>query len=103
MVKMNSSESINPLDEADQLDKVQVNAYNVLKNHKPYAVIYAYSQGKGKVFLNPIVEKKSQEEVQNFVNSFKKSNKEGIKITVYVFYLTQLSVIEDALKGRKLI
>ena len=91
------------LEEFDALDKAQVEAYTALKNHKPYAVIYAYSQGKGKEYLKPVLEKKSQEDVEDFVNSFKKSDREANKVTVYVLYLTQLSSIEKALKERKLI
>ena len=100
---MEAKSITNPIEESDALDKAQVEAYNVLKNHKPYAVIYAYSQGNGKVFLNPVLEKKSQEGVEDFVNAFKKSHRESNKATVYVFYLTQLASLEKSLKERKLI
>lgn len=70
----------------------QARAYRLLKSKKPYAVIYAYSQGKGKRILDRPLPKKSQAEVQAFVDGFK-TGKEAQKITADVFYLSQLGKI----------
>lgn len=85
-------------------DRMQVKAYEILKTKHPFAVIYAYSQGagKGKTLLNPPLIKQSQEEVDAFVNSFKRGN-EGVRVVVDVFYDSQLSKIEKSLKTRGLV
>lgn len=85
-------------------DRMQVKAYEILKAKHPFAVIYAYSQGagKGKTLLNPPLIKQSQEEVDAFVNSFKRGN-EGVRVVVDVFYDSQLSKIEKSLKTRGLV
>ena len=94
--------SIKPTYDDKDYDRVQISAYNTLKNKKPYAVIYAYIKDKSKVLLNPPLVKNSQAEVDEFVNSFKKG-KEATKVVVEVFYLSQLDKIERALKERGLI
>lgn len=94
--------SIKPAYDDKDYDRVQISAYNTLKNKKPYAVIYAYIKDKSKVLLNPPLVKNSQAEVDEFVNSFKKG-KEATKVVVEVFYLSQLDKIERALKERGLI
>lgn len=72
----------------------QEKAYKILKNKKPYAVIYAYSQGDGKVILNPPLVKHSQQQVNAFVNSFRRP-RQSTQVTVDVFYLSQLDRLED--------
>ena len=94
--------SIKPTYDDKDYDRVQISAYNTLKNKKPYAVIYAYVKDKSKVLLNPPLIKNSQAEVDEFVNSFKKG-RETTKIVAEVFYLSQLNKIERALKERGLI
>lgn len=94
--------SIKPTYDDKDYDRVQISAYNTLKNKKPYAVIYAYVKDKSKVLLNPPLIKNSQAEVDEFVNSFKKG-RETTKVVVEVFYLSQLDKIERALKERGLI
>ena len=94
--------SIKPTYDDKDYDRVQISAYNILKNKKPYAVIYAYVKDKSKVLLNPPLIKNSQAEVDEFVNSFKKG-RETAKVVVEVFYLSQLDKIERALKERGLI
>lgn len=94
--------SIKPTYDDKDYDRVQISAYNTLKNKKPYAVIYAYIKDKSKVLLNPPLVKNSQAEVDEFVNSFKKG-KEATKVVAEVFYLSQLDKIERALKERGLI
>ena len=94
--------SIKPTYDDKDYDRVQISAYNILKNKKPYAVIYAYVKDKSKVLLNPPLIKNSQAEVDEFVNSFKKG-RETTKVVVEVFYLSQLDKIERALKERGLI
>ena len=87
----------------DDYDKAQVKAYKMLIGpKKPFAVIYAYSQGKNKVLLNPPLIKKSKEEVQDFLNGFRRG-KEGTKITVDVFYASQIRSIKESLISRGLI
>lgn len=87
----------------DDYDKAQVKAYKMLIGpKKPFAVIYAYSQGKNKVLLNPPLIKKSKEEVQDFLNGFRRG-KEGTKITADVFYASQIRSIKESLISRGLI
>lgn len=87
----------------DDYDKAQVRAYKMLiGSKKPFAVIYAYNQGKGKVLLNPPLIKKSAEEVQGFLNGFRRG-KEGTQVTVDVFYASQIDKIKNALIDRGLI
>ena len=87
----------------DDYDKAQVKAYKMLIGpKKPFAVIYAYSQGKNKVLLNPPLIKKSKEEVQDFLNGFRRG-KEGTKITADVFYASQIRSIKESLLSRGLI
>lgn len=84
-------------------DKTQVKAYKMLIGpKKPFAVIYAYNQGKGKVLLNPPLIKKSNEEVQDFLNGFRRG-REGTKVTVDVFYASQIRSIKESLISRELI
>lgn len=85
------------------LDNAQVKAFKLLTSKQaPYAVIYAYDQGKGKVFLDKPLAKKSQEEVDAFVNGFK-TGKQAQQIVAYVFYQTQVNKIKYALEHRDLI
>lgn len=97
---------IRPLYDKDEnisdYDRIQLKAYNILKLKRPYAVIYAYDQGNGKVLLNPPLEKRSQEEVQDFVDSFKTGN-QAVRVVVDVFNLTELKKIEYSLRRRNLI
>ena len=88
--------------EFDDYDRAQLSAYKLLKRKQPFAVIYAYSQGKGKIILNPPLVKQSQEEVDQFVNSFKRG-KEITRVTADVMYLSQLDNIEYSLRQRKMI
>ena len=78
----------------DRYGEAQRKAFNILKKKKPYAVIYAYSQGDGKIFLNPPLVKQSQEQVNAFVNSFRRP-RQSTQVTVDVFYLSQLEKLED--------
>lgn len=85
------------------LDKAQVKAFKLLTSKQsPYAVIYAYDQGKGKVFLDKPLVKKSQEEVDSFVNGFK-TGKQAQQIVAYVFYQSQVNKIRYSLEQRELI
>ena len=81
-----------------EYSKAQEKAYNVLKKKQPYAVIYAYSQGDGKVILNPPLVKHNQEQVQAFVDSFRRPRQQT-RVTVDVFYLSQLERLEDFFEG----
>lgn len=83
---------------SNEYKRAQEKAYKILKTKKPYAVIYAYSQGDGKVILNPPLVKNSQEQVQAFVNSFSRP-RQTTQVTVDVFYLTQLGRLEDFFEG----
>lgn len=84
-------------------DKAQVAAYKKLKQTGEYAAIYGYSfPGQGKIYLSKPIIKRSQEDVQDFINGFR-TGKEATKVVVDVFYQTQLDGIEDALRSRKLI
>lgn len=84
-------------------DKAQVKAYKMLVGpKKPFAVIYAYNQGKGKILLNPPLIKKSNEEVQDFLNGFRRG-REGTKVTADVFYASQIRDIKESLISRGLI
>lgn len=87
----------------DDLDKAQVKAFRLLTSKQaPYAVIYAYDQGIGKVFLDKPLVKNSQGEVDAFVNSFSRG-KQAQKIVAYVFYQTQVNKIKYSLEQRGLI
>lgn len=87
----------------DDYDKAQVKAYKMLIGpKKPFAVIYAYNQGKGKEILNPPLAKKSKEEVQDFLNGFRRG-REGTKVVADVFYASQIDEIKNSLISRKLI
>lgn len=87
----------------DAIDKAQVAAYNKLKSTGDYAAIYGYSfPGTGKVWLSKPLMKRSQEDVQAFIDGFR-TGKEAPKVIVDVFYQSQLDSIKDALKARKLI
>lgn len=87
----------------DAMDKAQVAAYNKLKSTGDYAAIYGYSfPGTGKVWLSKPLMKRSQEDVQAFIDGFR-TGKEATKVVVDVFYQSQLDGIKDALKARKLI
>ena len=89
--------------EDDDYDKAQVKAYKMLIGpKKPFAVIYAYNQGKGKEILNPPLAKKSKEEVQDFLNGFRRG-REGTKVVADVFYASQIDEIKNSLISRKLI
>lgn len=72
----------------------QKRAYELLKSKKPFAVIYAYSQGNGKVLLNRPLIKNSMKEVQDFADSFK-TRRQGTKVVLDVFYLSQLDSLKD--------
>lgn len=72
----------------------QKRAYELLKSKKPFAVIYAYSQGNGKVLLNKPLIKNSMKEVQDFADSFK-TRRQGTKVVLDVFYLSQLDSLKD--------
>lgn len=89
--------------EVDDLDKAQVKAFRLLTSkQRPYAVIYAYNQGKGKVFLDNPLAKNNQEEVDAFVNGFKRG-KQAQQVVAYVFYQSQVEKIKYSLEQRELI
>lgn len=88
---------------SNDLDKAQVKAFKLLTSRQtPYAVIYAYDQGKGKVYLDKPLVKKSQDEVDEFVNSFS-TGKQAQQIVAYVFYQSQVNKIRRSLQDRELI
>lgn len=74
---------------SDAREKAIRRAFRLIKRKGCYAVIYAYTQGSGTVFLNPPLCKDNQEEVQKFVDAFKRG-KEGTKVVVDVLYKSQI-------------
>lgn len=88
---------------SNALDKAQVKAFKLLTSKQaPYAVIYAYDQGKGKVYLDKPLAKKNQNEVNEFVNGFS-TGKQTQQIVAYVFYQSQVNKIKYSLEDRGLI
>jgi len=95
--------NIKTLNESNETDikKAELQAYKKLKKNKNlYAVIYAYSQGNKKIVLNPVLEKDNQEEVDKFVNAFKKG-KQGQQIIVYVYYQSQINKLDKKFNSSK--
>lgn len=87
----------------DNLDQAQLRAYRALKNSKKFAAIYAFSLGKGDIFLTPVQLKDSQEDVQRFVDGFKRTKNSATAATVKVLYRSQLDTMEYSLKQRGLL
>lgn len=86
----------------DDREKALRKAFNLIKRKGCYAVIYAYTQGNGSVFLNPPLCKDSQEEVQKFVDAFKRG-KQSARAVVDVLYKSQVDKIDtfDELIGKE--
>lgn len=78
----------------DDYEKAQYKAYKILKSKKPFAVIYAYTDKKGRHILDRPLAKKDQKEVNDFERAFR-TERESQKIIVHAFYLSQIDNLDS--------
>lgn len=89
-----------------EYDQAQVEAYKMLKeNPKLFGVVYAvnFNGVRGKEILPKPEGFESQEDIQAFADSFKRSEKAQTRVVLDVFYKTQLEKIKRALEDRGLL
>lgn len=90
-------------DKITSFDKAQVDAYFLLKEERPYAVIYAWTNYKVKHIMDFPMIVQSEEELKEDQNQLEREGRHKSEIVWYVFYYSQLRQIEKSLKERGLI
>lgn len=87
-------------DKITPFDKAQVDAYFLLKEERPYAVIYAWADYKTKHIMDTPIIVYSEEELREVQRQLKRK---GIYAPGIVFYYSQLRQIERSLNEKGLI
>lgn len=87
----------------DNMDQALLRACKAFKKSPDaYGVIYGYTQKDKQTFLNPVLVKDSQEEIDEFEKSFRRP-KQAQKITLYVLYADNVEKAKRALKQKGLL